>query len=411
MSGDGNFISPSMWIPHSVTDSILTCFNCWILTKECIHIRTNNAKYTTKYLKLWGLLCILCGTLSQLFRTMSYIPILCKFIYYIANIFSLSQAVILGFYQLSRLYYCFSENTLYSKNGYPQILFRVMFIIGFLLLISYVSFSIVDDNTFSICPNDNTLIPPKSSGSDIQPSWENIIRVIYSLWDFFTLYLYIRKVRMLKESQKKQNQVGKRIESLMNRILIITLFYQICLILSWIISVPLEHYMYDWYQVFGWHLLGAIRTVLFSFSVSLMLEHNTSRYIKFIKFLKRLKLHILFCCCYRIIMDENIEAQNKQKEEETTNDVEDIVSDSGEANEKTNAANIKEQKYTVRILEVYYHGGGKMRNKEDNKETNTATKNRKNDHDIMRAMEIHIKHNDDQVITSYEANDTSSDHE
>ena len=104
MSGDGNFISPSMWIPHSVTDAILTCFNGWILTKECIHIQKNNAKYTTKYLKLWGLLCILCGTLSQLFRTMRYIPILCNFIHYIANLFSLSQAVILGFYQLSRLY-------------------------------------------------------------------------------------------------------------------------------------------------------------------------------------------------------------------------------------------------------------------------------------------------------------------
>ena len=103
-----------------------------------------------------------------------------------------------------------------------------------------------------------------------------------------------------------------------------------------------------------------------------------------------------------MIISENIEGQNNQKEEETTNDVEDVVSDSGKANEETNAANIKEQNYMMRYLEMYYQGGSKMRNKEDNKET---------DHDIMRAMEIHIKHNDDQVITSYEANDTSSYHE
>ena len=40
----------------------------------------------------------------------------------------------MGFYQLSRLYYCFSKNKIYSNKAYPNYLFIIMYIIGILLL-------------------------------------------------------------------------------------------------------------------------------------------------------------------------------------------------------------------------------------------------------------------------------------
>ena len=300
-----NLISPTIWIAHAIIGSIFACINGWLLKQEYSHIKNGVAKYTTKYLKWWALLCILCGALSQLFNAMSYIPILCHFIYYISNVLSLSQSVFMGFYQLSRLYYCFSISKLYSDRGYPQYLFYIMFGTGFMLLINHILYPVADGQIFDSCKLNEThyyfqrrnliILEPYA----VRTLWASIIRIIYWFWDLLTLYLYIRKVRMLKKSQEKQDIVARRIESIISRILIVTLFYQIPLILiilSWIVSAVRGWYGSDWYIIFGWIFLNAIRSFLFSFSVSLMLEHNTSRYIKFIKIVKVLKLHVLCFC-------------------------------------------------------------------------------------------------------------------
>ena len=56
-----------------------------------------------------------------------------------------------------------------------------------------------------------------------------------------------------------------------------------------------------------------------------MIEHNTLRYVKFLKIIKRMKLHVLFFCCYPCVMRENMneiydENDDKNKIDSTTND-------------------------------------------------------------------------------------------
>ena len=119
--------------------------------------------------------------------------------------------------------------------------------------------------------------------------------------DLFHLCLYIHKIRILKKSQQKQD----KIQSVTNRILILTLFYQIPIILIMsfsIISLSLECIL-EW-ELSDWSFVGATTSILFSLSVSLMMEHNTLRYIKFRKIIKKMKLHIAFFCCYSYIMRE-----------------------------------------------------------------------------------------------------------
>ena len=323
VSSDETSISPSSWITHAIIYSALFIFNAWVLIKELIHIKYGKVEYTTPYLKLWALSCITCGTLSQLFRAIRYFPFVCHFVYYVANMLSGWQAVFMGFYQLSRLYYCFSKNSVYSKHAYPQSLFRIMFIIGFILFMNYTFFAIIDDNLFSHCTIksiDNTYYFYRQpliilESFEMRTKWKNMMGLIYFIWDFVTLFLYIRQIRLLKNAQQRQDEI----QGVMSRVLILTLFYQIPVILIMafsIISLSLKWELYDW------SFVGATTSILFSVSVSLMIEHNTSRYIKFLKIIKKMKLHILCLCCYSYIMRENIHEipheNNQQNEVQTT---------------------------------------------------------------------------------------------
>ena len=304
-------LSASFWVAHAIIYSILCCFNVWVLIRELVQIHKGKAKYTTKYLKLWALLSIISGAFSQIFRAIRHFPIVCTFVYYAANMLSGWQAVFMGFYQLSRLYYCFSTDKVYLKYGYPQTLFRIMFTIGFILLINYILFPIIDDNLFSQCEVklvDDTYYfyrhPLIIFGTfETRTLWKNMTGMIYFIWDVVTLCLYIHKIQILKKSEQKQD----KIQSVMNRIFILTLFYQIPVILIMlfsIISLSLGWPLYDW------SFVGATTSFLFSFSVSLMIEHNTLRYIKVLKIIKKMKLHILFFCCYTCTKREIIYHEN-----------------------------------------------------------------------------------------------------
>ena len=46
-----------------------------------------------------------------------------------------TQFMFMGFYQLSRLYYCFSNKQLHNRNGYPLCVFIIKFVSGNLSLI------------------------------------------------------------------------------------------------------------------------------------------------------------------------------------------------------------------------------------------------------------------------------------
>ena len=97
------------WLSDIIIGLIFAGMRGWLLKQEYNHIEIGDAKYTTKYLKLWSLLCIVIGLLSQLLSPIGYLPILCHGVFYVRYVLSPLQSILMGFYQLSRLYYCFSR--------------------------------------------------------------------------------------------------------------------------------------------------------------------------------------------------------------------------------------------------------------------------------------------------------------
>ena len=123
-----------------------------ILRKEWMKRKSTNILYPSKGLQCYPLACIVCGSLSAFFGAIRFLPIACYFSGQIYSVMIGWQALFLGYFQLSRLHYCFATTQVYSNKGYPNWVFTIMYIIGIInvLLTSMNSF-IYSGNSPSRC--------------------------------------------------------------------------------------------------------------------------------------------------------------------------------------------------------------------------------------------------------------------
>ena len=137
-------------------------------------------------------------------------------------------------------------------------------------------------------------------GSHLQTIGGSGLFIILS-WDFMGLVLYIVKVRSFKKfrSQTMDKSVYNRIMSILYRVFILTMGYEVMVVMV-AISVPI-------YILSNKHLIGSlweIEIVLGLMSLSyghcmfLMQEHNTKEYVKWLQRWYKWKLYYLCCCDY-----------------------------------------------------------------------------------------------------------------
>ena len=117
--------SPFVWIPVAVACFFAVIFTSIILEKERKKRKSESILFTTKYVKLYSFWCLICGPISSVSLLLSFFNGFCHLFWYICVAVSMIQVVFLGFYQLSRLYYCFSQNQVYSNKGYPNSCFSL----------------------------------------------------------------------------------------------------------------------------------------------------------------------------------------------------------------------------------------------------------------------------------------------
>ena len=174
------------------------------IEEEYNHIKQCTANYTTKHLKIFALLCICCGVISSVTAILRYFNGFCYIADFLHVIIGLWQSIFMGYFQLSRLYYSFSQNQVYSSKGYSTWLFIVMFAIGFILMISYLFMALntlsphcgIDTSAGYIFYADDVQIVSFSWYN--QFIWYSMVMVVYFLWDFVTLCLYANKIRQFR---------------------------------------------------------------------------------------------------------------------------------------------------------------------------------------------------------------------
>ena len=299
-----NTTSTEVWITSSVISFILLLLNLSIVIKECETRKSKDVLFASKYLALWSGLCMITAPIASLFCTLQYCPGFCYIPSYVYRIVAFAQLLFVGYYQLSRLYYCFARDKVYSNKGYPTCTFVIMFgmpIICYFALIYFISDHHIiscgiDDKYQAYHTNSQTMRHPKFA------SRASVIALgIFIIWDFVTLMLYIHKIRMFTTYCNPETQIKNRILSILHKIAIVTLFYHFMelLILVCIRLISTLTVIDSTVTVINFIAL------LYNYSIYVIMDHNEKSYQLFLNILFKSKLYfVCYCCCKPMIIQQ-----------------------------------------------------------------------------------------------------------
>ena len=128
----------SQWIATTVIYSMFAIFSAVILKSEIYQRKDGSSSFTNNWFKNFSFSCVFFGFIYQLFNALQHVPYLCTFIVYIGSMSSIIQIISLGFYQLSRLYYCFANEQVHFDKGYPKWLFILKSMIGIIMSLCWI---------------------------------------------------------------------------------------------------------------------------------------------------------------------------------------------------------------------------------------------------------------------------------
>ena len=300
------------WTTRAVISFIGLIINTVILTIEIKRREASTVIFTTKLLQYSSFICIVCGFLANLFWFLSPFNGFCHFSTFFAILFGSFQPLFMGFYQLSRLYYCFANDQIHSNKGYPKWLFIVMIIIGILLIINFLlinQFGLKSEcgiNANWDYYHSTQLFIPYLSHTEIGSVWTVSTIFLYLIWDIATLLLYIFKIIAFKRMLQKQPIVYKRVLFILSEIFILTIFYEIALLFAIIITAITSALLLGtvWYGMISMTLYVFV-IVSINYSMHLMMEYNVKQYIKFLKLIYYLRCHFI-CCKFRFMIIEQL---------------------------------------------------------------------------------------------------------
>ena len=309
-----HLLSPIEWVPGTTLNFISAMIGLSILINEIRRRRKTKRTlpFITKSLKMSSMSCITSGFLTNLQTFVSVFHGFCHFSAFLGNFTFAIHLVSMGSYQLFRLWHCHSVNNIHSNNkGYPKWLFIVMIVIGRLIIINWPLTLIFSDKQTILkaqCGLNhnheyyaNSADPMFENGEPIW-IWSLMTGLVYLLWHLFTLALYAYKIREFHF----EPIIYKAQLTLLYRIFILTLFYEIVSFIAIIIIAVLAT------SSSNKAVRNAMMSLFFnfsiisvSFSMHLMMDHNRKLYIKFLRLIYYLKLHHL-CCKYKFIVTDQL---------------------------------------------------------------------------------------------------------
>ena len=218
----------------------------------------------------------------------------------------------MGLYQLSRLYYCFSNNQIHSDKGYPLWFFIIMYTIGIVIAALWIFYHLFFDH--ADCFRSNCTINSKLmyqyepmhpySASNAIP-WYTVCSVLIVFWDISTLCFYIYKIHGFNRLKETENEtdptIHKRIMNILYKIFILTVMYQVPMMIGVLCTPLILFYNLDalfWFNGFSF-------SIGLNLSMYLMMDHNHKEYIKFLKKIQSLRLHFI-CCKWRYIVRDQL---------------------------------------------------------------------------------------------------------
>ena len=306
------------WIIQAVIRFILAALSVLLLKSEIQQRKKQTTKFTTKWFKIFSMACIMSGVIRCCASFLVFVPGLCIFMTLISTSCTYFQLTQMGFYQLNRLYYCFSKAQVHSKHGYTKCVIMSMYIIGVLiniiLLLStvfnhpiFLKKCIINDKLQLIYYEIDTVI---FDNDVIRYIALFTMALLYPLWDLTTLILYILKIRTIRKRNihqpDEQEIIQQRIMMILYKIMTLTIFYMV-------IAITMVFIMGAVVLIFGSDSIISVISISFalnfisfiiSYTMYLMMDHNEKKYILFLDLIKMVRAHWLCCKWRNIITDQ-----------------------------------------------------------------------------------------------------------
>eukprot|EP01084_Bolivina_argentea_P045124 83056_1 len=295
-----------VWISYSMIGVFIIIVHVWLLRQELIKRKNQDLIFTSKFSKYTSILCIIAGLLTGCFTVLKYIPGFCFFSDEFRLITIGVQSVFVGFFQLTRLHYCFSKSKVYSNKGYNNILFVIMYAIGYFIMIFSIFYPWIV-RRINKC-GINSRVEYYRNGSYVvhNGSLAFVAFILINvLWDFTTLMLYVIKVASFRKLKTDQKHVYERIKSILNRIILLTLLYELTIVIVLFTIAILI--ITKWNNPIGgiiYHLVWGLITINWSVSLFLMEQHNNKQYKQLLNILYYFKLYYICCCCKSMMIYE-----------------------------------------------------------------------------------------------------------
>ena len=320
-------LEPSEWIPRATVAGLGALLQLCILKMEIFNRRTQDATFSNHRMEVLPIITIISGITFSLSTANTFFPYLCNIAPLISFVSVASAGCSMGFYQMERLYYCFSQSKVHNKYGYPQWIFAVMFGIGILLFIDFciipffIYLPIIKcgiNHKYQYYPYEYTI-----DGSSTNLSmWVNLNFICFALWDIVTLCLYAWKVFAINYRKSKHQSLPKavksRIISILNRIVILTLVYQITSFLTFINSAVYDNMQWEFEAMYALRWIPfTITSVFLSYSMFLMQSHNTKEYMRFLAVIYEYKIYWFGCCCFKDMIRNDLHSSNSMDSQDT----------------------------------------------------------------------------------------------
>ena len=312
-------LTPSQWTIWMIIGIIGLILTGCIALFEYKKRRSETSWFASDYMRITSAVSIGCGLTSNALLCLGLIPGSCYLQDTAGFLVAGAQFVFMGFYQLSRLHYCFSQNSANHQNGYPQWTFVVMATVGLLILTFFSMLLIFGQTLPSNCGfvekysfeweyGDSVWFTgnPEDQMDEFHQCYLVVV-VTGLIWDITTLLMYYFKIKSFRKTKAfREDAVWRKIMFILQRIIILTIFYQITLLIVNASLVAAGYVTDTELDRLSIHRVAlSLICVLYSIAMYLMMEHNTDEYLGFLRCFKRTYLkYICFCCCHRIVDEQ-----------------------------------------------------------------------------------------------------------
>ena len=285
-----------IWIPTVSVATILFAIAFHILLRERQKRLDVERIIVSKYLSSFSFLCIATCPLYYMCVFCMYFNITCFIAIPLRYITSIGQVSAMSFFQLSRLYYCFSQQKAHSDQGYPKWVFILMFCGVFVWFISWNTLLLTWPKQCGIARDGSASMTFKQHlNAEDSALWDMILVAFSVAIDLMTVLLYWCKIRSFKRYQTDKNRdVYRRILFILHRMLILTYFYLIAVAWSVLFYRLLSMRQPLWFI-----------PLFYSMAMYLMMDHNTAAYMTFLRLIKKFKMYFCCCCCFRMVRDQH----------------------------------------------------------------------------------------------------------